>query len=179
MGQLNRNAAYIYDVDGHTPWERLRVIRTFLRDRRKALALAELSLEEMHSKTIESLDSFSARRAKIEEESLLPDVEDCRREIVFLEGLEQELVRATEPTRVPGATDEEMYELNFFNEVVERDVFKVKVDLAALRYVRPETMQSVLRNPRTIERLAQEQLITGDLGAMALPLFNQPPKLSA
>jgi hypothetical protein len=177
MGQMNRNAAYIYDVDGHTPWERLRVIRSFLRDRRKALALAELSLEEARSKSFESPTSFSARRAQIEEASILPDIEDCRREIVFLEGLEQELAQLAERTRVVGATDEEMYELNFFTEVVERDVFRVKVDLAAVSHVRPETMQAVLRNPSTIERLKQENLITGDLSTLALPLFNQPPRL--
>lgn len=175
MGQLNRNAAYIYDVDGHTPWERLRVIRSFLKDRRRALALAELAITEERANVEKDPSSFSSRRALLEQEFSRSDLEDCRREIAFLEGLERELIEVTEPTRVAGATDEEMYELNFFNEVVERDVFKVKVDLAALNHVQPSTMQSVLRNPRTIERLEQEKLLTGNLGALVLPTFNTPP----
>lgn len=178
MGQMNRNATYIYDVDGHTPWERLRVIRNFLKDRRKALALAELSLEESRNKAGKNTDTFSVRRQAIEEPDLVDNIEDCRNEVRFLEGLERELAAITEQTRVPGMSDKDMYEINFFNEVVERDVFKVKTDLAALGHVQPTTMHSVLRNPKTIERLAQEQLITGDLGALALPPLNETPKLT-
>lgn len=43
MSQVNHNYSYVFEIDGHTPWERLRVVRNFMSDRRKALALTELA----------------------------------------------------------------------------------------------------------------------------------------
>lgn len=43
MSQVNHNYSYIFEVDGYTVWERLRIIRNFMTDRRQALELAELT----------------------------------------------------------------------------------------------------------------------------------------
>lgn len=59
MSQVNHNYSYIFEVDGHTVWERLRIIRNFLTERRKALALAELN----QSNTEEKISRFTGRIA--------------------------------------------------------------------------------------------------------------------
>lgn len=46
MSQVNHNYSYVFEIDGYTVWERLRNLRNFKSDREKALALAELSLEQ-------------------------------------------------------------------------------------------------------------------------------------
>lgn len=50
MSQVNHNWSYITEVDGNTVWERLRIIRNFLTERRKALALAELNQKNIEDK---------------------------------------------------------------------------------------------------------------------------------
>lgn len=50
MSQVNHNWSYITEVDGNTIWERLRIIRNFLTERRKALALAELNQKNIEAK---------------------------------------------------------------------------------------------------------------------------------
>ena len=52
MSQMNRNAAYVYDVDGLTVWEKLRVIRGFLLDRQTELKLSKLKHEDTKKKML-------------------------------------------------------------------------------------------------------------------------------
>ena len=46
MSRVNHNAQYIYDLEGETVWEKLRVIRNQLSQRKLAYKLAELNKEK-------------------------------------------------------------------------------------------------------------------------------------
>jgi hypothetical protein len=170
MGQMNRNAAYIYEVDGHTPWEKLRVIRNFLSNRRIALATTNLGVEHSKAKAAQDPDSFEAKSFFIGLDEIVKDIEACEREIAYLESLETELASITEPTRIVGMSDEEMYEINFFDEVVERDAFRAKSEILSIGQIQPETMKCILKN----ERLAQKLVTDGLLAPNALALIQKP-----
>lgn len=163
MSRVNRNAVYLFHVDGHTPWERLRVIRHFLTERHQALATAELSLSESDA---QDPDTHDWHIWQIRRPQFLEIIEDCRDEIEFLEQLESELADYVEPTRIPGKTDREMYEINHMEEFVESIAFEAKAEIAASGAITPPTMKRVLKVPMAVERLAREGLLTE--GAVAL-----------
>lgn len=147
MSQVNHNASYLYDVDGLTVWERLRVVRNFLTDRRQALALANLELEKKEAKMASlSEDSFEYREMLIFKPQSIDLIDDCEREIKFLEDFESRLLEEAEKTRIPGKTDKEMYELNFFEEHKRRIVLDVQSEVAISGGIGPQTMKALLRN---------------------------------
>lgn len=65
MSQVNHNYSYVFEIDGHTPWERLRVVRNFITDRRKALALAELAQTSTKNKRSYQLTDVIDRHEEI------------------------------------------------------------------------------------------------------------------
>lgn len=150
MSQLNRNAAYIYDVDGDTVWERLRCVRTFLQDREKSLKLAELSLSELLEK-IETGKGYEKAKNEIEADYYKPLMQDCINEISFLKKMEAVLLKEAEKTRLPGKTDEEMYEINFFHEHTTRIVNEAIAEVACTNSVSPMTMKRMLRNREALK----------------------------
>lgn len=157
---MNRNAAYLYEVDGLTVWERLRVIRGFLKDRKQALALAELAQEEFeHNKSTMDLKSFTFRRLEIEHNGTIELIQDTKDEIKFLTELEEKLAAEAELTRVDGKSDREMYELNFFNEKIERNLLQARAEIVATGHIRPETMKILLREPEALSKAIQLQLL--------------------
>lgn len=64
MSQVNHNYSHIFETDGHTPWEKLRVMRNFLTDRQKALKIAELSQEKFADKLRTMLDKKALLQRK-------------------------------------------------------------------------------------------------------------------
>lgn len=82
MSQVNHNYSYVYEIDGNTPWERLRIVRNFITDRTKALALAEQTLatteqdRKYQSAIIESLEAEYALEEELFEELKLDMASD-------------------------------------------------------------------------------------------------------
>lgn len=107
---MNRNAAYVYDVDGLTTWEKLRVIRGFLLDRQTELKLSKLRYEDTKKKMLE-LDEDNLDRIEffIRESFMLDIIDDCEREVKFLEEYEKQLAEEAEKTRIEGKSDKDMY----------------------------------------------------------------------
>lgn len=64
MSQVNHNYSHIFETDGHTPWEKLRIMRNFLTDRQKALKIAELSQEKFSDKLRTMLDKKALLQRK-------------------------------------------------------------------------------------------------------------------
>lgn len=157
MSQVNHFAAYIYEVDGLTPWEKLRNIRNFLEDRRHAYLVNKDALEKLdenpQTPTEIELHEFELARSK----SLM---EDCEIEIEFLEKAEKELMEQCEKTRVEGKTDKEMYEINFYEEMTARNVLKAKSEIASLGHMTPTTMEAVIRHKPTALALNNLGFIT-------------------
>ena len=158
MAQVNHNYDYVTVVDGHTVWERLRVIRNFLTDRRKALKLARLAQEKFEA-TKDSMDEWERREAEIMNEDQENLIQDCVDEIEFLEQFESMLATEAEKERIPGKSDREMYELNYAKEAQVRLVEYVKSEMLSVGHISPETMRSVMRDTNVITQLVDMQLL--------------------
>ena len=127
---LNSEFNYRYQVIGSTPWEKIKTLKGFLEGRKRAEALekvAELKhrakLEELkHLKQIAALPHviLTLEAELIELESTLEDTAHAfalnKQEIVIIKKLLAELYEIAEPTRIPGYTDDQMFEANANNE---------------------------------------------------------------
>lgn len=161
MSQVNHNAAYLYDVDGMTVWEKLRVIRNFLTDRNQALALAKLELEKKDAEMAKlDKDSFEYREMMIYRPQSLDLIEDCENEIKFLTDFEERLKEEAEKFRIPGKSDKEMYELNFFEEHKRRVVMEAQSEMLAMGHITPQTMRSLMRNREAMVDVVKLGLLT-------------------
>ena len=167
MSRLNRNANYIYVVDGETVWERLRVIRTFLEDRRNALAINELNQEKIDKL---DKDSFEYREYLITKPQQDKILDECREEIKFLEDFEAKLAAEAEKQRIPGKTDDEMYELNFFEEMRVRLVKDAQSEMISIGQISPQRMKALLSHKPALEPCVQ----LGMLAKEILPQANLP-----
>ena len=161
--QVNHNAAYIYSVEGLTVWERLRVIRNFLEDRRLALALGEVGLLEAQYKLSIIKDEIEFDFENTKYKIMLPQQMDalnkCKSEVKFLETLEKELIALAEPLRVAGKTDDEMYEINYYNELVAINVREAHADMVAYGRLAQDTVKRLLKCPPALDALATQGLI--------------------
>ena len=146
MSQQNHNASYLFEIDGLTTWERLRVVRNFLEDREIALALAELPSDDT-----KELSKRELAEAKIYAKQKVKNIQNAIDEIKFLKEFESTLIVLAEQTRVAGKTDEEMYELNYFEELIERQLLKVKSEIMSLGHVTPATFEMLMKSPPTMD----------------------------
>lgn len=167
MSQLNHNISYITEIDGETPWERLRIVRNFLKDRKLALDLAYLA----HERAEEEKETWNKWQRR-EHELNLPQskelIADTEREINFLVELEANLTTLAEQSRIPGKTDEEMYELNYVQEIALKHIRLALTEKASMGYVTPSTLRSLIRNPLCTQRA----LDLGLVNIAAVELYN-------
>ena len=169
MAQQNHNAAYLTVVDGITVWERLRVIRNFLTDRRTALKLAEMNQRKNSEKLSDpEVDKWEKEEIEIYQEQSEQLIKEAKAEIGFLEKLEAELAKEAEKTRIGGKSDDEMYEINYFEELVQIQLLEVQSEMMAVGHVSPNTMKTLIKNPRTMERVVE----LGILNEQILGLLN-------
>ena len=65
--------------------------------------------------------------------------------------MEAVLLKEAEKTRIKGKTDEEMYEINFFQEHTTRIVNEAIAEVACTNSVSPMTMKRMLRNREALK----------------------------
>lgn len=172
MAQQNHNAAYLTVVDGITVWERLRVIRNFLTDRRMAVKMAEMGQEKFEEMmTDESVNKWDKREAEILNEHSEQLLKEAKNEVAFLEKLEAELAKQAEKTRIAGKTDDEMYEINYFEELIQIQLLDVQSEMMAVGHITPNTMKTLIKNPRTMERVVEMGLLAPEAGKIASTSF--------
>lgn len=175
MSQVNRNYDYLIKVDGLTVWERLRVIRNFLTDRKQALAVAQLHKRKWEA-TKDSMDQWEREEQEILNSNRDSLIQDCIDEIEFLEVFERRLSEEAEKERIPGKTDREMYEINFAKESQERAILKVKSELYSIGHISPSTMEHVIKDRSVLGRLVDEGVLKEDI--LKVLSSNQPKMLS-
>lgn len=159
MSQLNHNSAYVYSVDGNTVWERLRVIRGFLTDRKKALALAEISLEEIEEQILSATDKYDRKKLELELPDLKDNIQYAKEEVDFLVAMEADLAAKAEVTRIEGKTDREMYEINHFFEHEVRLANKAKSEILSENRIRPDTILELVRCPKALAQVEETGLL--------------------
>lgn len=163
MAQVNHNVAYLTVVDGITIWERLRVIRNFLTDRKIAYNLTLMNSE----KTQEEIDSGTLDKWKVKEQEIYREqtnqlIKDVVAEISFLEKLEAELATKAEETRIDGKSDDEMYEINYFEELIQKNILQVQSEMMAHGSISADTMKTLLKDPFSMKRVVELNFLSQD-----------------
>jgi len=191
---LNSEFNYRYQVIGSTPWEKLKTLKGFLVGRKRAAALekcAELKykakLEEYkHLKTVPALPHIllNLEAEIIELESHLDDQKHAfelnRKEIEILEKLIAELYEICEPTRIPGYTDDQMFEANANYEFTVTVGRELQAEIIANGRPSPAKLLNAMSNPQTIQMLQSiglvpegTQLLGGEYGDDLLKLYSE------
>lgn len=190
---LNSEFNYRYQVIGSTPWEKLKTLKGFLVGRKRAAALekcAELKykakLEEYkHLKTVPALPHIllNLEAEIIELESHLDDQKHAfelnRKEIEILEKLIAELYEICEPTRIPGYTDDQMFEANANYEFTVTVGRELQAEIIANGRPSPAKLLNAMSNPQTIKMLKSVGLVPegttllgGEYGNELLELYS-------
>jgi hypothetical protein len=191
---LNSEFNYRYQVIGSTPWEKLKTLQGFLVGRKRAAALekcAELKykakLEEYkHLKTVPALPHIllNLEAEIIELESHLDDQKHAfelnRKEIEILEKLIAELYEICEPTRIPGYTDDQMFEANANYEFTVTVGRELQSEIIANGRPSPAKLLNAMSNPQTMQMLQSiglvpegTQLLGGEYGDDLLKLYSE------
>ena len=164
---LNSEFNYRYQVIGSTPWEKIKTLKGFLEGRKRAEALekvAELKhrakLEELkHLKQIAALPHviLTLEAELIELESTLEDTAHAfalnKQELVIIKKLLAELYEIAEPTRIPGYTDDQMFEANANNEFTVTIGREIQAEIIANGRPSPAKLLNAMSNPQTLESL--------------------------
>jgi len=162
----NHNASYIFEIDGITVWERLRCIRNFLLSNQTALSNATLSQEkldyELSNLTDSKEDYFRRKEIEISRMEFDRAFDRLKDEVKFLTEMEKELTTLAEETRIEGKTDEEMYELNFYNEIIARNVRKAHCEFASGGRISADTMGQLIRCPPALRILGEQNVLSYD-----------------
>lgn len=162
MSQVNRNSAYLFEVDGFTVWEKLKNIRDFLGDRERALAISKIALEESDAEMSEGLMSrFDKRRAEVLRPHTVDIIDDCEREVSFLRELESRLAVEADKTRIKGKSDKDMYEINHFEEYTQKLLHRAQAETLANGRVSTDTMKYLLRDGYSLQRCIDSGIVVG------------------
>ncbi len=159
MAKLNTRFNYMYQVVGETPWERIKTLKGFLAGRKRAAAGEESAKMRIEAKRLELENAklvlphvHMTIAAELHDmladwELAKADYELNKAEIIILEELLDELYAIVEPTRVPGASDEEMFELNAANEFAAWCVRELQADIIANGRPSAARVRNALSNP--------------------------------
>ena len=197
---LNSEFNYRYQVIGNTPWEKLKTLKGFLVGRKRAAVLEQVAdlkykakLSELkHLKELPALPHviLNLEAEILELESTLEDqahaFELNRQEIKILEKLLAELYEIAEPTRIPGYTDDQMFEANANNEFTVTVGREIQSEIIANGRPSPAKLLNAMSNPQTLESLKLIGLVpketvlleqTDIVDALKLNNINEPKLL--
>jgi hypothetical protein len=158
MSRQNHNAQYIYDFEGETPWEKLRAVRNQLKQRKLAFELTQLNKEKVET-TLDK-NSFEYREYLLNKEQTEENIQDCVNEIKFLTEFESALAVEAEKTRIPGKTDDEMYEINFFDELKLRLVRQAQSQILSSGRLAEETARRILKHRPALQLCIEQGLLS-------------------
>lgn len=176
--KLNNEFNYRYQVQGETPWEKIKTLKGFLEGRIRAAALEEVSkikleaklAELKHLKEINALPHIilNLQADILEYESGLPAQIEAfelnQVEIKILKKVLAECYEIAEPTRMKHEdgtpyTDEEMYEANAANEFTVMIGKEIHAEILANGRPSPAKLRNAMSNPYTWNALQAIGLI--------------------
>jgi hypothetical protein len=160
MARQNHNVNYMYDVDGETVWEKLRTIRSMLDDRQRAYQHATLARDENEKKHKKDTTSLKYKQWLIDKDFNESLIQDCVNEVKFLEAFESFLAAEAEKTRIPGKTDDEMYEINYFHEMEVRLVRHAQAQIMTRGVLDEELMLRLMKNRNALNLCIEQGLIS-------------------
>ena len=171
--KFNSEFNYRYQVIGHTPWEKIKTLQGFLEGRVRAAVLEEVGalkdkakiakLKRIESEGGLEEDILTLRAEILEAESHLPVSKEAfelnRKEIEILKGLLKELYVIAEPTRIPGYSDEEMWEANQANEFTVNIGKEIQAEMIANGRPSAAKIGNAMSNPHTWNALKSIGLV--------------------
>ena len=188
MSKLNSEFNYRYQVIGETVWAKIQTLHGFLDGRIRAAALEEAAELKYQAKLwdLQDLKDNNARYCLIlEKQAELIQMESFRQEekinfalnrdeIACLKKLLEELYAIAEPTRIPGYTDEQMYEANAANEFTHVVAREIQAEIIANGRPSPAKLHNAMSNPFTFAALQAIGFIPADSVRM---LPNNDPQI--
>lgn len=171
--KLNTEFNYRYQVIGETVWEKIKTLKGFLEGRVRASALEHVS-EKKYQAKIAKLQYLKDTNAPLHEildlEAEIIELESFRitekeaydlnrQEIEILEKVLKDCYELAEPTRIPGYTDEQMFELNAANEFTAMIGKEIYAEILATGQPSPAKIKNAMSNPYTWQTLQNIGLI--------------------
>ena len=172
--KFNSEFNYRYQVIGDTPWEKIKTLQGFLEGRIRAAALEEVGDLKNQAKIAklkhlqndgnglehEILElKAEILEAKSHEATAKEAFELNTKEIEILKGLLDELYIIAEPTRIPGYSDEEMWEANQANEFTVSIGREIQAEMIANGRPSPAKLKNAMSNPHTWNALKKIGLV--------------------
>ena len=172
--KFNSEFNYRYQVIGDTPWEKIKTLQGFLEGRIRAAALEEVGDLKNQAKVAklkhlqnggkglehEILElKAEILEAKSHEATTKEAFELNKKEIEILKGLLDELYVIAEPTRIPGYSDEEMWEANQANEFTVSIGREIQAEMIANGRPSPAKLKNAMSNPHTWNALKKIGLV--------------------
>jgi hypothetical protein len=172
--KFNSEFNYRYQVIGDTPWEKIKTLQGFLEGRIRAAALEEVGDLKNQAK-VSKLKHLQNGGNGLEHEILELKAEILEaqsheatakeafelntKEIEILKGLLDELYVIAEPTRIPGYSDEEMWEANQANEFTVSIGREIQAEMIANGRPSPAKLKNAMSNPHTWNALKKIGLV--------------------
>jgi hypothetical protein len=174
--KFNSEFNYRYLVNGETPWEKIKILKGFLEGRKRAACLEEVAAKKRLAKELE-LENCKNNNALphvilnleaelLESKSFDAGQEEAwelnREEIAFLENYLAEIYEVAEPTRIPGYSDEQMFEANSAYEFTVMLGKEIQAEIIANGRPSPAKLRNAMSNPYTFETLKRVGLIPNE-----------------
>ena len=171
--KFNSEFNYRYLVNGETPWEKIKILKGFLEGRKRAACLEEVAAKKRLAKELE-LENCKNNNALphvilnleaelLESKSFDAGQEEAwelnRQEIAFLESFLAEIYEVAEITRIPGYTDEQMFEANAAYEFTVMLGKEIQAEIIANGRPSPAKLRNAMSNPYTFETLKRVGLV--------------------
>jgi hypothetical protein len=188
---LNTEFNYRYQVIGNTPWEKLKTLKGFLVGRKRAAALEEVAelkyqakLQELRHLTENNGLTHVILNLKaeiVELESFREDqahaFELNRNEIKILEKLIDELYIELETTRIPGYSDDQMFEENAGYEFTVNVMREIQSEMIAHGRPSPAKLLNAMSNPQSLLALKSIGVVPQETFLLGTP--NAPLQLTS
>ena len=171
--KFNSEFNYRYQVIGHTPWEKIKTLQGFLEGRVRAAVLEEVGalkkqakvakLKRLESEGGLEEDILTLKAELLEAKSFKATEKEAfelnNKEIEILKGLLDELYVIAEPTRIPGYSDEEMWEANQANEFTVNIGKEIQAEMIANGRPSAAKIGNAMSNPHTWNALKSIGLV--------------------
>ena len=187
--KFNSEFNYRYQVLGNTPWAKIKILRGFLEGRVRAAAGEESSYLQHNAKIAELAYLKKENAPEHEQMRAEADIVDSTAHMAIAEEAYQlnckemeiltkvlaECYEIAEPTRIPGYSDEEMFEANEANEFTATTLREMQSEIISLGRPTPATVLHAMNNPHTLTAAME----SGLLPVEALPLLTSNPPIFA
>lgn len=174
---LNTEFNYRYLVEGETIWAKIKTLQGFLEGRVRAACLERVS-ELKHQAKVAQLkhlretdapehEVLTVEAELLELDSHTPAVTEAfelnRGEIELIKRLLAEAYTVAEPTRIPGYTDQQMFEANAANEFTAMMAKEIQAEVIANGRPSPAKIRNAMRFPATWQTLQKMGLVPNDV----------------